>query len=198
MYDKQGRVLRLETVINRPQEFSVRRRAWHHGQSLVKWRPMGKGIANFYRFAEIGAAINARYLDALAAVDDVSRAQKHLDRLGQSAGFHGRPRRALNPLRPQDIELFRTVLQGDYVVHGFRNSDLVHQLFGPPSDEPLLRRRRSADVTRRIQLLRAHGLIAKYPHARRYHPTVDGYAAMAALLHLRLHQWPEAIHALAS
>ena len=35
MYDKHGCVLRVETTINRPSEFQVRRRGIHHGHAIL-------------------------------------------------------------------------------------------------------------------------------------------------------------------
>src|SRR5439155_12942633 len=40
MYDKFGHVLRIETVINNPREFKVRRRVQRKGHSQMAWCPM--------------------------------------------------------------------------------------------------------------------------------------------------------------
>ncbi len=45
MYDKFGQVLRIETVINQPREFKVRRRRLRGGRFRVVWCPMNKGWA---------------------------------------------------------------------------------------------------------------------------------------------------------
>jgi len=39
MHDKAGRVLRMETVINAPEEFRVRRRARRRGRRQTEWSP---------------------------------------------------------------------------------------------------------------------------------------------------------------
>jgi hypothetical protein len=73
MYDKDGRVLRIETVINDPKEFFVHRcRDKQDGTQEVGF-PMSKGVANLYRYAEVCQQANARYLEALAVVDDLGR-----------------------------------------------------------------------------------------------------------------------------
>ena len=46
MDDKFGQVLRVETVINNPREFKVRRWRKRHGRRQRVWCPMNKGIAN--------------------------------------------------------------------------------------------------------------------------------------------------------
>jgi len=43
MYDKQGSVLRIETVINHPYEFKVRRRGRRKGQEVLGWVPWPRG-----------------------------------------------------------------------------------------------------------------------------------------------------------
>ncbi len=70
MYDKSGRVLRIETTINRPREFRVRRRTRHRGRAVARWTPTPKGVAFLERHARVGGAAHRRYLDALAAVSD--------------------------------------------------------------------------------------------------------------------------------
>jgi len=66
MYDK-GSVLRVETVINQPEEFRVRRRVRRNGKWTNVWGPMRKGIAFLFRYQQVSAQSNARYLDALPA-----------------------------------------------------------------------------------------------------------------------------------
>ena len=63
MYDKFGQILRIETVINQPREFKVRRYRLRAGQRRMRWCPMNKGVANFYRYHAVARAANARYLN---------------------------------------------------------------------------------------------------------------------------------------
>src|SRR5256712_7973392 len=84
MYDK-GRVLRVETVINQPEEFRVRRRVRRNGRWTNLWGPMRKGIAFLFRYREVSAQSNARYLDALACVDDPTPAIRELDAITRAA-----------------------------------------------------------------------------------------------------------------
>ena len=69
MYDKFGLILRIETVINQPREFRVRRSCTRQGQQQMLWLPMNKGVSNFYHYQHMAQAANQRYLDALAVVD---------------------------------------------------------------------------------------------------------------------------------
>jgi hypothetical protein len=70
MYDKSGLVLRVETVINNPGEFRVRKQVLRKGKPRTEWVEMRKGVAYLFRYREVSLQSNSRYLDALAAVDD--------------------------------------------------------------------------------------------------------------------------------
>jgi hypothetical protein len=192
MYDKHGSVLRIETVIRNPREFFVHRvRHKQDGREEVGWFPMNKGVANLYRYAHVGQKANERYLEALAVVADLGVGQSELDRRCAPVYHQGRSRRALQPLGREDQALFRAALRGEHAVRGFRNGELAQYLFGPRPDDPEERRRRCGRVSRRISLLRAHGLIAKFPRARRYRVTERGQRFMATAVHLREQLFPQ-------
>lgn len=191
MYDKDGSALRIEPVINDPSEFVIhRRRDKQDGTQEVGWFPMAKGVANLYRYAEVSRQASARYLEALAVVDDLGAGQRELDQRCAPVPYQGRRRRALQPLGPDDQALFQAVLRGEHALRGFRNGDLAEVLLGPKPDEPALRRRRCGQISRRISLLRAHGLVAKVPRARRYRATMRGQRFMATAIHLRSKFFP--------
>jgi len=196
MYDKAGLVLRIETVINNPKEFFVHRcREKQDGTQEVGWFPMSKGVANLYRYAEVCRQANARYLEALAVVDDLGVGQSELDRRCAKVRYQGRMRRALQPLGCDDQALFLGVLRGEYTVRGFRNHELAERLFGPRPDDWVERRRQCGRVSRRISLLRAHGLLCKLPRCRRYRVTVRGQRFMSTAIHLREKLFPRALTA---
>jgi hypothetical protein len=192
MYDKAGQVLRIETVINDPTEFRVRR--WQQskqGGRRLAWQPLRKGVAWLWRYAEVGLSANRRYLEALANVDDPSAACGLLDRVCRPAVWQGRRRRALQPLSPHDQALFLAVLRGEHHLHGLGNQDLAKRLYGDPPRDPLQRRRLSARVTRMIQLLRAHGILAKVPHRRRYRVTAKGERLLGSAIYVRYKHLPK-------
>ena len=62
-----------------------------------------------------------------------------------------------------DAALLRAISDPKWMVNGLRNRDLVARLYAAPTDDPTERRRRSARVTRRLRLLRGHGLLHKVP-----------------------------------
>ena len=186
MYDKAGRVLRIETVINDPREFFVHRpRLKNDGRKVVGWFAMSKGVVNLYRYAQVSQRANERYLEALSVVDNLGVGQRELDWRCASVSFQGRRRRGLQPLSRDDQALFQAVLRGEHAVRGFRNGEVAERLYGPRPKDPAERRRRSGRVSRRISLLRAHGLVAKYPRSRRYRVTHAGQRFMSTAIHIR-------------
>jgi hypothetical protein len=183
MYDKAAVVLRIETTINDPTEFRVRRR--HQPSGELRWQPLRKGVAWLWRYAEVSRSANGRYLEALSVVGDDSGARQLLDRVTRPARLYRRRKRALQPLGPADQALFVAVLRGEHRLHGFRNQDIAGRLYPQVTRDAAERRRRCGRVTRLIQLLRAHRLVAKIPRTRRYRVTVRGELLMSAALKVK-------------
>lgn len=193
MYDKHGCVLRVETVINHPYEFRVRRQGIRRGRQVVDWFPMQKRVTNLWRYAEVALRANKRYIEALSVVDDPTAAYRTLDQICEPVTRHGRRYRALNPLAPRDLQLFVSILRGEHFLHGFQSRDLARALGWPRPSSPQQRRSLTAKLNRLLRLLRAHALIAKIPHTRRYRPTLRGVTFMTAIIHLRKEALPAAM-----
>ena len=104
LYDK-GPVLRVETTINRPDQFRVLRVKDGHRA----WCPMKKGVADLYRFCQVGRASNQRYLEGLAAAPDHRPGVVALDWLCRPRRNRGRHHPRLNPINNKDLALFRAV-----------------------------------------------------------------------------------------
>jgi hypothetical protein len=111
----QGRrVLRVETVVNQPRGFNVRRTVTRRGRAVTGWFPMNKGVAYLWRHAEVGLAANRRYLDALAAASVLPlEATQQLRQLAEPLRRQGRSVRPFNPASAEDIALFRSMLRGE-------------------------------------------------------------------------------------
>lgn len=188
MYDKHGCVLRIETVINRPSEFRVRRKGRRRGAEVLGWFPMAKGVANMGRYMTVALAANRRYLQALAAVRNPAQAYQLLAKTSRPARKQQRSYRGFNPINPDDLALFKAVMHGEHAIHGFRNRDLRRLLF-PTTSQPEAQRQHSAHVSRLIKRLHIHGLIAKFPRSRRWRITKQGAAVftLALTLHDQLY-----------
>jgi len=185
MYDKQGSVLRVETTINDPWDIKVYRPQEGDAGGEKAWRYLRKGVADLYRRAQFSQSANERYLAALGTAQDHTPLRDLTEPLCRPVKWKGKSARALNPLSAQDAALLSAVHRGEFTLNGFRNRDLRTILYGE-QDVPLAeRRRQSAAVTRKIRLLRAHGLIHKLPHTHRYQVSPAGRRAITALLMAR-------------
>jgi hypothetical protein len=190
MYDKQGSVLRIETTINQPRDFRVFRaaQAGPHGRAVEQdkksWRYMRRGVVDLKRRAEVSRAANERYLSALAATHGKQPIGPYTDSLCKPICRDGRRVRALNPWSPHDAALLQAVNRGEFKINGFRNRDLRALLFsGSPTSQE--QKRRASVVTRKLALLRAHGLIKKVSGTHRYVLTSKGDTLITALLAAR-------------
>jgi hypothetical protein len=196
-YDKVS-VLRVETTINNPREFRVLRAFTDEaGRRSRRWSPMNKGVANMWRYFQVGIGANRRYLDALAAAPLNGEGVAALDALCRSRTRNGRHHARFNPLSPDDLALFRAVLAGAHTIVGFRNHDLTARLYPrPPADDREVRRR-CARTSRLIAKLRGHGLVAKVRGARLYRVTPYGHRMMTGVLTVHDQQFPTAFLAAA-
>jgi hypothetical protein len=196
MYAKFGLVLRVETVINNPREFRVRRLRSRKGRREMVWCPMNKGVCNLYRYHEVSLAANQRYLDALSVVEDPAPAYRQMEELTEPVVLSGRSHAAFNPASRTHIRLFGALLDGHHLLRGFRNADIREALFGL-TDDDTQRRRQSASVGRMLKRLHVRALIAKVPRCRRWHVTQKGHQVLGAAVRLYHHGIPGAMGAAA-
>jgi hypothetical protein len=189
MYDKFGQILRIETVINNPREFKVRRRRQRQGRWQMLWCAMNKGVSNFYHYQRVAQSANEHYLEALAVVNDPQPAYQRVQELARAKVQKGRSYAGFNPAREQDVRLFGAVLAGSQALQGFRNADIRVALYGE-AKEPTRRRRDAAAVGRLLKRLHVRGLIAKVPRSRRWRVSVKGQTLMGAIVRLYHHGLP--------
>jgi hypothetical protein len=182
MYDKQGSVLRVETVINQTREFKVYRAPENRPRARPSWQKMRKGVADLARRAKISQGANERYLDAMAAVEHSEQLENWLQPLCQSVSYGGRRVRALNPWSPTDAMLLEVIGRGEFLLNGFRNRDIRLALYpNTAGADPLYTKRMAARITRMIRLLRAHRLVNKVAGTHRYRLSSRGANVLAAL-----------------
>lgn len=180
-YTEGGSILRAETTINRVRMFHVYRPKEGDPKGPLAWRVMRRGVADLYRRAELSQKATARYLDALASLDDSARLQELTERLERPTRWKQQRVRGLRVMGA-DQDLLQVISRGEFNLHGFRNRDLQPYLYQSPCRGPQESRRRSATMGRKLRLLRAHGLIEKLPRTHRYQLTQFGRLAITAIL----------------
>lgn len=186
MYDKFGLILRVETVINQPREFRVRRRRMRQGRQQMVWCPMNKGVSNLRSYQQQARAANDRYLNALSVVENPLTAYKHVAHLSESKVHRGRRYAGFNPARRKDIQLFQAVMSGAHQMRGFYNAQIREALWGPTNDRHHRTRQANA-VSRLLKRLHVRGLVAKIPRTRRWRVTHTGQQVLGAILQLHYH-----------
>lgn len=184
-----GSVLRVETVINQPEAFKVRKRVRRGDREVTEWVPMRKGVANRFRYREVSRSSNSRYLEALAVVDDPTQAITGLNAMTQRKRTPaGQSVKAFNPLSEEDQRIFKALLS----LSGFRNAELREELAGSGFLNSCGRclRRQSAKISRLPKRFHIYALIAKIRRTRRWRLTHKGLALLSAGVSLREETFP--------
>lgn len=185
MYDKHALSLRVETTINDPTRFTIMRSAEGNPDGAKSRRPMRRGISDLSSRTQLSQAANERYLQALASLDLQHPLQQLIDPVCRATRWQGRRQRALRPWSPEDRLLLETISGGEFVINGLRNRDLLAAWYPDALGSPEQRARAAARVTRKLRLLRAHGIISKVESSHRYLLTENGRAVVTAILQYR-------------
>ena len=119
-------------------------------------------------------------------MDDTATLEELVQTVTCPVNWNGKRVRALHPFEPEDTALIEAISRGEFTLNGLRNRDLQRLLYdtqdAPTSEEA---RRRSAQVTRKLRMLRAHAIIAKVPRTHRYQVTELGRRIITAILTAR-------------
>jgi hypothetical protein len=183
-YEAKGSVLRVESTITNPEPFKVYRAAEGDPEQRLRWFRLRRGIADLWRRGEICRAANFRYVNALATVTGKTPLKEEAAEVCRAITVDRQPFRGLNPWSPDDAALLEAISRGEFMLSGLRNRDIRRLLYSTKaSDEE--QRRRAAQVTRKLTLLRAHGLLRKVSGTHRYLLTDKGRRIVTALLAAR-------------
>jgi hypothetical protein len=183
MYDKEGEMLRAEATLSTGVDgFQVLRTKEGDEQGEKALRPLRKGVVDMALRAEVGQQITDRYLDALAAVAETTSLGELTQSICQAVQWHGRRTRGLRPLAEDDTALLEAVSRGEWFTTGFRNKDIRALLYpAKPEASPKEIRCAGNAVTRKLRLLRAHGLIEKQQGRNSYLLTEKGRTIITAI-----------------
>lgn len=185
MYDKAGSVLRIETTINNPKRFRVRRMVTRNGRKQMAWTYLRKGVVDIRRRVQLCLAANGRYLDALAVVGESTPSHRILDPVATPVVRANSRFRPLRPISPDDSAFFQAILRPAHLIQGLRNRDLCQAIYPEAFAAPDTLRRASGRITRRLQLFRAHGLLFRVPKTNYYRLTKKGHDVMNTAVRFR-------------
>jgi len=183
MYNKSGSILRIETTVNNTRAFKVFRHPDDDNSRPASWQKMRKGVSDLYRRCQVSDKCNERYADVLASCQVEEKLKEVVSPACNRVKKKGKTYRGLNPWREEDYKLLTFLAKGEHAISGFRNKDLRKWLY-PESDklEKEEQKKYSGRTTRRIKLLRVHGLIKKVAKENRYMLTAKGQKFACALM----------------
>lgn len=188
MYDKFS-CLRIEMTINDPKEFKVYKEVHHRdGTDSKRWVPMGKSIANLYRYAEISKAANMRFLNSMHDIVPQQSLEKEINEVCEKKTVKGKTVTGFNVWCPSVFLLFETLSEGKYLIRGFTNQE-IRKAMG--LTDPVGKTTERNRMSRTLAKLRIHGLIKKVPHSRRYLVSNKGRRVMGALIETKRKTYPE-------
>jgi len=183
MYNKSGSILRIETTISNTRDFKVFRHPEDNLNRPASWQKMRKGVSDLHRRCEISDQCNERYADALASAQVEEKLKEVVAPACNKTRKNGHSYRGLNPWQEQDYQLLSFLAKGENALNGFRNKDLRGWLYPQSEDADKQPRRKYAGrTTRRIKLLRVHGLVRKVAKENRYMLTAKGRKFACALM----------------
>jgi hypothetical protein len=172
MYDKFGRVLRIETTTNDVSFFKHHRKVEHRqGPATRALAPVKKTIYSLIDLREILFSCNRRYLSHLSALDDFSAGVRALDRLTKTRTVEDKTVKGINFFDPTDNALLHALQNPRVNIAGIRRADLL----------PLLDQISPHRLSRQLRRLRDIGVIKRATGTYRYYLTRAGRAATAAL-----------------
>ncbi len=174
-------MLRTEITISVPKYFKVFRRT-DNPKSDFAYRPLRQSTADMHLRAEVSQKVLDRYCSALATVDDTATLEELTASIECRVRWNGKSVRALHPFDPDDHILLKAVNRGEFNIAGFRNRDLQPLLYSTAPKTDKERRRRSAAISRKLRMLRAHGLIRKRPRSHRYDVSPKGRLILNGIL----------------
>lgn len=171
MYDKLGRILRIETTVNDLSFFKHHRKVEHRkGPSSYELAPLKKTIYSLVDLRDILLGCNRRYLEYLSALDDHSAGSRALDRLSSDRRDGEKPVKGLNFFAPTEQALLRAIQRPEFNIRGLRRADL----------KTLVPDLSTAALSRQIKRLRLLGLLKRVAGTYHYYLTRLGRAAIAA------------------
>ena len=162
MYDKFGKILRIETTTNDVSFFKHYRQVVHRdGNRTKKITGLKKNIYSLPLLRLSLKAANSRYLEFISAIENKSKGRKRLEKISQPKIVNNRKFKGFNLFDPVEQNLLITILRGEFNISGFRNKD-IRKYF------PMFS---SQKVSRILRRLRCHGLIRKVTGTHKYYTT---------------------------
>ncbi len=177
MYDKQQRVLRIETTVNDVSVFKHYREVKHRdGSCETKYASVRKSIYSLGVLSELMGACNKRYVHHISQWEDHTKERIDLRKVSQSVkDDHNRSYRGVNFFQKDDLQFMYAIERGEYTISGFSNRQLQQHL---PGWKP-------AKIGRMIKRFRKLGLIKRATNTYKYYLRKLGQKVIVAALQVK-------------
>jgi hypothetical protein len=179
MYDKGGRVLRIEATSNDITFFRHHRKVVSRdGREQYKMAALKKSIYSLSDVAEILGAACVRYLDFLGTLEDNTPQRYDLDQISRTVrDDKDRTWRGFNLFLKEDFKIVQAILRGEFTINGLSNRRL----------QRLLPDKSASQIARILRRLRNHGLLKKVGNTYRYYLSALGQRLLVAARKLSEH-----------
>ena len=179
MYDKGGRVLRIEATSNDITFFRhYRKVVSRDGTWEYKMAPLKKSIYSLSDVVDLLSAATGRYLDFIGTLEDDTPQRHDLHRISRTVRDpKDRTWRGFNLFLKEDQTVLLAILRGEFAMHGLSNKRL----------RALLADKTTGQTARILRRLRNHGLIKKIAHTYRYYLSAMGRRLVIAARQLIEH-----------
>jgi len=168
MYDKFGKILRIETTTYDITSFKHYREVEHRdGTTSKKIAPLKKNIFSLPLLREIMQSSNRRYLEFISAFDNKEAGRKNLEKISGPKKKEDRNYQGFNFFSKPDLSLLQSIARGEFNISGLRNKDLRKHINA-----------NSNKISRLLKRLWVHGLIKKAQNSYKYYLTKLGKEAI--------------------
>jgi DNA-binding HxlR family transcriptional regulator len=176
VYDKFGKVLRIEITANNVGAFKAMREVYKRDGSVErKVAPLPKSIYSLFPLVTVFKNAINRYLGFISAFDDTCNGVKRLDKLTGDVKEKERTYKGFNVFKGDDEQILLAVAEGKFNLKGISNKALREQM---PEKS-------SGQVSRILKRLRLHGLIKKIGKTYLYYLTEFGKQVIVTCLKLK-------------
>ena len=171
IYDKFGKILRIEITSNNVSQLKVFRDVQKRDGSIVKTSaPVKKSIYSLFDLAGVFKNACNRYLEFISSFDDPTEGLRKLDRVTETVTENKKNYKGFNFFNADDQNILIAVADGKFTLKGITNKTLRSML---PEKKPW-------QLSRILKRLRLHGLIKKIGHAYKYYLTRLGKQVIVA------------------
>ena len=165
MYDKFGKILRIETTTNEVSFFKHYRKVEHRdGTTSQQFTGLKRNIYSLRPLKDSPWAANRRYLEFISSIENKDAGRKRLEKVSQPKMKNNRNYTGFNFFSEKDTALLLALLRGEFNISGFQNKHIRCLLPGFSS----------AQVSRLLKRLHVHGLIKKARNTYKYYLTKLG------------------------